>query len=244
METKFFFANVKAIDIENRELEAIASTADVDRDKEIILPSAFAASIGSFKANPVILATHQHRLDNGSSPVIGSAIPESIDISDKFVSFRMKFASTPLGEEYWVLYRDKHMRAFSIGFIPEKWEDSKDSIRTYTQIELLEISAVPVPSNRQALARAKGWFDNAKEDKEIFERLDGRMAELEKQLHQALTIQSAHTLGLDEIKSLITDSAGFAERLLGDSPDSSAPAGEKIAEQLKRIETLFKPQGE
>ena len=75
---------------------------------------------------------------------------------------RCGFAETALGEEYWQLYKDKHMRAFSIGFIPLEWKDERDQqqgdIRTYTNIELLEISAVPVPSNRRALAQGDGLF--------------------------------------------------------------------------------------
>ena len=106
---KFFFALVKKINEQERTLDAVASTADLDRDKDIILPSAFKASLRHFKANPVILACHQHRLSSGSSPVIGSAIPETIQILDSKVLFTMRFASTDLGNEYWQLYKDKHM---------------------------------------------------------------------------------------------------------------------------------------
>ncbi len=230
MKPQFFFAAVKNINTEDRTIDVVASTIDKDRDGDIILPSAFKKSIKSFKANPVILACHQHRLQTGSSPVIGSAIPETIKITDKALLFTMKFADTALGEEYWILYRDEHMRAFSVGFIPEKWEDARDdngrvSHRTYTQVELLETSAVPVPSNRRALARAKGYFgddDTDEQTKELSERLEN----LETQL--------------DEIKSLvITDSEGHAKELFGDSDDTTRSAGDTdTAERI--VSTLNK----
>jgi len=227
MKTKaqFLFANVKAINTEERTIDVVASTADKDRDGDIILPSAFKKSIKSFRSNPVILACHQHRLSSGSSPVIGSAIPETIEITDKALAFKMKFAETPLGEEYWVLYRDKHMRAFSVGFIAEKWEDSRDdngrfTHRTYTQVELLEVSAVPVPSNRQALARAKGYFDDDNKEKEID---DIRIIKEQ----------------LDDIKSLLmgTDSEKFAKDLLDDPEGSYLTAGDR--KQVERISEIL-----
>jgi HK97 family phage prohead protease len=228
MNTEYFFATVKALDTDSRTLEAVASTKDKDRDGDIILPSAFKDSLTAFMANPVILAGHQHKLSSGSSPVIGSAVPESIKITDDDVIFRMRFAETPLGEEYWQLYKDGHMKAFSIGFIPEKWEDSKDSqsrfgtLRTYTQIELLEISAVPVPSNRRALARVRGYFDD-KDDitKEIRELVETSLKKSTDQLKNKLLDE------LDEIKTLLTDSESFAAGLLGTAPDPNDPAGKE-----------------
>ncbi len=245
MKTKFFFAQVKKIDEQNRTIDAVASTIDLDRDHDIILPSAFAKSLASFKANPVILACHQHRLSSGSSPVIGSAIPESIKISQRMVTFKMTFAQTDLGEEYWLLYKDKHMRAFSIGFIPIEWEDKKDEkvgyIRTYTKIELLEISSVPVPSNRRALARAKGYFDDAPDDhaddnlKEITAKLGESITEIVKDQLDNFTIRIEDLF--DEVKSLlIADSDGHAKELLGNPSEQSDPAGENKSEQV--LETI------
>jgi len=244
METKYFFAKVKAINEQARTIEAVASTSDLDRDKDIILPSAFKESIASFKANPVILATHQHRLSTGSSPVIGSAQPESIAVTEAEVLFTMSFASTVLGEEYWQLYRDKHMRAFSIGFIPIEWEDKKDEklgyVRTYTKIELLEISAVPVPANPNALARAKGFYENDDIKNIVTEIIRASLEEKHKQFLGDLT--SCIDDMVDEIKSLlIADPDGLAKKLLGAPSDPSVPAGKNdTAEQsFERIENAL-----
>jgi len=249
--TKHFFASVKAIDRENRTLDAVASTSELDRDKDIILPSAFVESLGAFKANPVILACHQHRLSSGSSPVIGSAIPESIKVNKKDVAFTMRFAKTPLGEEYWQLYSDSHMKAFSIGFIPIEYVDEKDEelgyIRTYTKIELLEISAVPVPSNRQALARAKELFGGGETDQsediktlvsetkaDVKKRFDNIQAAIKESTEK---VTAAIENCADDIKSLlITDQGEFAERVLGRSSEQ-LPSGDE--EKTERIAVII-----
>jgi HK97 family phage prohead protease len=168
---KNFFGFVKSINREDKTIEIVASTSDIDRDNEIIESQAFVQTLDSFKANPVILSAHAHRLENGESPVIGSAFPDSIIVSDRDLRFRMKFADTPLGENYWKLYRDRHMRAFSVAFIPIEGTSKKakgKDVYHHTKIELLECSAVPVPSNRQALARAKqfNWLEGKRAERE------------------------------------------------------------------------------
>ncbi len=243
--TKYFFAMVKDINEQDRTLEAVASTGDRDRHGDIILPAAFTETLPSFKANPVILATHQHRLSTGSSPVIGSAFPDSIKISENEVTFRMQFATTDLGEEYWKLYFEKHMRAFSVGFIPIEWADEKDEnqgyIRTYTKIELLEISAVPVPSNRQALARIKGLYQED-EITEIFK--DILTAGLEPVAAEIEKLKMNIEVDLEEIKTLLTpDQDGLGRSLLGDPRNQFDPAGdtktaERIRTQLREINNL------
>lgn len=242
MKTKYFFANVKKINEVERTIDAVASTADMDRDKDIILPSAFKQSIGAFLSNPVILATHQHRLSTGSSPVIGSAVPESIEITETKVTFTMKFAGTALGEEYWQLYRDRHMRAFSIGFIPIEYEDKKDEklgwVRTYTKIELLEISAVPVPSNRRALARAKGFFNDEENIKEAI--MESVNVIIETKFEEFSVKLDAH---LEEIKFLIiADSDSLAKHLLDDVEVPADPASKNnsVEQLFKRMENALK----
>jgi len=168
---KNFFGFVKAINREDKTIEVVASTSDIDRDNEVIEPQAFAQTIDSFKSNPVVLSCHQHRLQSGESPVIGSAIPDTIIISDKDLRFKIRFADTSLGENYWRLYRDKHMRACSIGFIPIEGTSQRakgKDVYHHTKIELLEVSLVPVPSNRQALARAKrfNWLEGKRAERE------------------------------------------------------------------------------
>ena len=230
MESKFFFAKVKSINEVNKTIEVVGSTSELDRDGERILPSAFLTHIDSFKSNPVILAGHQHRLESGSSSVIGSAIPESIAINKTDVSFTMRFADTKLGNEYWQLYKDKHMRAFSVGFIPLKWKD-EDGTRIYSEIEPLEFSAVAVPSNRGALARAKGYFD-AEETKDAIAAVKEQLADLKQFIEQKFT---------DTDAMICANSGGLADALLGGKSELPDHGGEeqKLSEQNDRIKNAF-----
>ena len=252
LKAKYFFAQVKDINERDRTLDAVASTADMDRDNEIILPAAFKDTVAAFKANPVVLACHQHRLPSGSSPVIGSVLPESIAITDSQVLFGMRFAETPLGNEYWQLYKDRHMRAFSIGFIGIEWTDEKDEklgyIRTYTKIELLEISAVPVPSNRAALVRAKGFYETEDATEAIVARVEqavkGHIDRLEERVAAANAAIDDLTVKVMEIIDMInTDPRRLARSFgLGDDYDRPDRSGDAIAENCERIQKAF-PHG-
>jgi HK97 family phage prohead protease len=215
MELKFIFAATKGFD-DSDVLEAIASTGAVDRDNESIDPAAWAATLDRYRTNPVILATHQHRLMTGSSPVIGSA--PDIAVADGNLKFKMRFAGTALGKEYEQLYREKHMRAFSVGFIPRRFETREvkgpdgtvRKVYVHTEVDLLEISAVPVPANPEALARAvAAGFGIAAAGPET-EILRAEIQALKSEMEGQFTalgkdIKAALMDGIDELKSLLPD---------------------------------------
>ena len=254
MKTKYFFCETKRINTEAKTIDVIASTPDLDRDGEVILPSAFARSIASFKANPVILAGHQHRLANGESPVIGAAIPDTIKISDRELSFTMRFAPTKNGNEHWTLYSEKFQNSFSVGFIPLKWEDRTvegKSVRHYTDVELLEVSAVPVPSNASAVSRAMGYYDSAADEpSEIIKNLQASIlseiksmaSNLQSQISNLKSDYDSLADDLGDIKTLIAGSGGYGRELLGSSPDAAPHAGEKVSaeETLMVIQNALK----
>lgn len=147
---------VKSIDEDKRQIEAVVSTADIDRHGEIILPEAFKESLPGYLRNPVIISTHQHRLDNGHSSVVGQVVKAWIDAKGLHVI--IWFAETELGEEYWYLYKNKFQRAFSVGFMEQESRDEfigGRRVLIHTKIELLEISCVPVPANQNALSKSK-----------------------------------------------------------------------------------------
>ena len=146
---------VKTIDKTKGTLSAVASTAAVDRDGEVILPSAFAGHLERYRANPVIMAAHTHRSMDGMPTIIGSA--SKIEIEKDALAFEMQFARTEIAKAWQSLYTDGHARAFSVGFIPmegEFKEQNGESVYVHTVVELLEISAVAVPANPEAVTRA------------------------------------------------------------------------------------------
>lgn len=179
LENKAF--TVKSVDAKNHRISAIASMNTKDRDGDIILPSAFKKSLPGYMKNPVILACHKHSLADGRSPVVGIVVEARID--DKALHVVIEFEhETELGKEYWTLYSKKRMRALSVGFMPMKWKDTRDdkgkcTLRVYTEVELLEISCVPVPSNREALSKSAkkkaDWLSGKAHERELeFDELD------------------------------------------------------------------------
>jgi phage head maturation protease len=73
---------------------------------------------------------------------------------------RVVLATTPLASEVLTLFNDGAMRAFSVGFRPGAAQEiiSADGrkIRKLLDCELMEVSAVSVPSNPDAVVRHKG----------------------------------------------------------------------------------------
>jgi len=163
---------VKSIDLDKRQITCLASTGDVDRSDEIIEPEAYRELLPIYMRNPVVITTHLHRLQTGSSSVIGNAVKAWIDQQGLWVVIEF-VKGTDLGEEYWLLYSQKKQRALSVGFIPvesEYEEREGRRVLVHTKVELLEISCVPVGSNREALSRSKqkksAWLVEKKQERE------------------------------------------------------------------------------
>jgi phage head maturation protease len=154
---KGFDCEIKSINEEERSLTAIASTESVDRDGDVIRASGW--KLKNFKKNPVFLWQH-----NSSILPLGSAKDAWIE-NDKLM-FTPVFATAemnPFAEQVFRLYQAKHLRSFSVRFDPLKWNEIKPeegkgsaglmvrSGREFTSQELLEVSAVNVPANPEAI---------------------------------------------------------------------------------------------
>ena len=144
------FVSVKQF--KNGVLSAVASNSALDRMGEVIMPSAFSKSLKTYRLNPVILSNHIHRSLMGNPTIIGSA--KTIDVVDDELVFDMTFAQIQIAKEWESLFKDGHARAFSVGFIPlagEMKDINDEPVYVHTEVELLEISAVGVPANPEAL---------------------------------------------------------------------------------------------
>lgn len=232
-----------AIDEQNRTIRFVINSNKLDRDNEIVEPSAVAAAIKEFSKNPVCLACHQHHLDNGMPPVVGSWDTDSFKELNNRCEMDLRFAVTELGETYWKLYKDKHMRAVSIGFrVLDYHEEMNDGRRTWiiTKIELYEISCVPVPSNREALSKLKQLgvvdedfkFAEKLNKKEIAELLSHSVTEpLERRL-------SAIENTLEDLKDLMIPGADEDLSMLeteDDPSDAEVNPKEQLLEALKNV---------
>lgn len=156
MEKELFFITEKAADQDGRRVvTAVVSSEVVDRDGEIVTAAAMKAAMTAYMVNPVVVASHLHRLTDGASSVVGRVLKWWQEAGKTWVD--VEFAGTGLGLEYWSLYSGKFQRAFSIGFRPLEGEDrfiDGKSVHVITKIELFEISAVSVPANPDALSKS------------------------------------------------------------------------------------------
>lgn len=133
---------------EERILRFIGSTEAEDRDGDIISSSGW--ELENYKKNPVFLWAHDYSL-----PPIGKAI--DVRVRDKQLIFDIQFPEEgvhTLADTVYKLYKGSFLNATSVGFRGKKGEPSANGFK-YTQQELLELSAVPVPSNPTALQQAK-----------------------------------------------------------------------------------------
>jgi hypothetical protein len=91
----------------------------------------------------------------------------SVTVRADRVDAVVQFADTPTGREIHQLYAEGYLRAWSIGFLPRAWaplapetdraaDSGADAPRGFhiTAAEVVELSAVPVPANPQALTLA------------------------------------------------------------------------------------------
>lgn len=180
-----------AINEDARRIRFVISTDQVDRDGDIVETEAIAGAIKNFAKNPVCLACHQHRLSDGMPPVVGSWDTESFKAAAHKSEMDLVFATTTLAETWWNLYKNRHVRAVSIGFrCLEGWEEVKDNRRVWhiTQIELYEISCVPVPANQSALAVLKecGIVSDKNSDDSVLKQIENRQSAIETKMNEIL----------------------------------------------------------
>jgi len=170
---KVFNCEVKQIGEESeRILRFVGSDETPDRDDDIIEAAGW--KLEEYQKNPVFLWAHNYEM-----PPIGKAVKVEKDLAKKCLVFDVKF---PTVEELssdvrnpsehakfidtiYNLYRGNYLSATSVGFRGIKFKPRDDDEmnnkpewqrgRRYLEQSLLELSAVPVPSNPNALQQAK-----------------------------------------------------------------------------------------
>lgn len=161
---------------DDRVIRFIASTMREDRDGDTIDPRGILTA--EFSANPVFQPFHDY-----SKLPVGKVVNWSVD-GDSFV-IDVRFPTMEeLGYEseadmpdqarmslaIFRWYKAGYLNAVSIGFapVPGKVKQRDEGGYHFEEVELLEVSAVPVPSNRDAvaimrdvgdIALLKGWAE-------------------------------------------------------------------------------------
>ena len=154
-----FRAEVKEVNAEAGIIDMFIpmSTGTLDRLKEVIMPSAFKKTLKEFNKRPILLSSHDY---HDLRKQIGEF--QSLKLTEDGLMAKPRYYIGEGNEEadWGFKLAQKGMAAFSVGFIPLKIkyaENEKDPLRTYEELELLEISQVVVPANREAIqgVRAK-----------------------------------------------------------------------------------------
>jgi len=175
---KTYRAEVRGVNADEGTLDLMipVSTASVDRDGEVVEPLAFKKTLPKFMKRPVLVSSHDY---SNLTSQIGEWT--KLKITENGVEGKPKYYINEGNEQadWGFKLASKGMAAFSIGFIPKEWVDGdgvKEPRRTYKEVELLEISQVIVPSNRDAIQsiRSKSvdpitnkLMDDILEDKEL-----------------------------------------------------------------------------
>ena len=149
---------VEVKEVGDRILEIAGSTEDKDRMGDIIRASGW--KLKNFKKNPVFMWAH-----NYDDPPIGRANKVWIDKETKRLMFNVEFAppeTYEFADTIYKLYKGGFLHATSVGFMPLDWEGKDEENpypkwedNVYTSQDLLELSAVPVPANPNALVSAR-----------------------------------------------------------------------------------------
>ncbi len=166
------------IDRDARTVINYISTDAIDRDNEVIEHRGVV--LDDYVKNPIVPWAHDYR---------GLPIGKNLWIKPdkKGLVAKTYFLKHDFAEDVFDLYTEDikgtgpALNAWSVGFIPLKWKDAKPDEkvaenerpqtvrRTYKKWMLLEYSAVPVPSNPEALTLMveKGLIKNDKLKKDI-----------------------------------------------------------------------------
>ena len=138
-------------------LDFIASTATLDRYREVIEPDGW--RLDAYRRNPVFQNAHNY---GDILFTLGKAVVTEVrQVGErKALCQRIQFATevNPVARIAYGLYRGGFLNAVSVGFIPLRWEEPDGMTgatgprRRFLEQELLEVSAVAIPANPDALA--------------------------------------------------------------------------------------------
>ncbi len=155
-------------------LDFISSDETLDRYDEIISASGW--RLENYQRNPVFQNAHKY---GDIIFTLGKALITEVRAGRLFQ--RVEFATevNPMARIAYGLYKGKFLNAVSVGFIPIRWENGTPPSggstgtpfrRKYLEQELLEVSAVGIPANPNALQL--GLKAGAIEKADLVELLD------------------------------------------------------------------------
>jgi hypothetical protein len=216
--SKFIKAETKILDEKEGIIRAVVSTESVDRDGDIIRQDGW--DLRHFERHPVLLSSHNYR---GLTNQIGEWTKMEV-VNNELVGEARYYIGQGNPEADWGFFlagRDK--AAFSVGFMPDM--DTAKEISTngkssyeFKSQELLEVSQVTVPSNRQSLQAMKGLeldplverlvddvLDMESEEKEISAHDDEAVTAMPSDEEDNDLAEKIANLVKEDIRSMITE---------------------------------------
>jgi HK97 family phage prohead protease len=122
-----------------------ASTAAVDRQGEVIDQAGW--MLEDYKKNPVILDSHRY---GSIDDVLGRAV--RVEPTEQGLEVDVEFAETERGQMARRMVQDGFLRTVSVGFRSlERRPGGPGQPLTHAKSELLEVSMVAIPANRDAV---------------------------------------------------------------------------------------------
>lgn len=149
---------IRSLNEKERTIEFVASTETVDRYGDVIRVAGW--DTRAYEQNPVFLWAHE-----SDKPPIGKCVGIEKDVESGELVQKIQFADRdtyPFADTAFKLYKGGFLNAVSVGFMAKevkpRYEESEDGPEfvgyEFVEQELMELSAVPVPANPDALARA------------------------------------------------------------------------------------------
>jgi len=153
---------VKSVDRTKREFKFIASSQEVDRDREVVI--ARGIQTANFDRNPVMLIDHDRGRVLGR---IDSKWIETVDGADALIMLGPALppgVSADADQVYGEILHGARS-AFSISFLPLEYDyhpiPPGQTGRTFRKVELLEVSSVSLPSSPGAVVIDKNAPDGS-----------------------------------------------------------------------------------
>ena len=128
------------------------SDETLDRYGEIITAAGW--RLDNYRKNPVIQNAHQY---GDVIFTLGKALQTEVVGSALVQRWEFAVDANPFARIAYGLYRGGFLNSASVGFIPIRWENGNEKTawsRRYLEQELLEVSAVGIPANPNALMLA------------------------------------------------------------------------------------------
>jgi HK97 family phage prohead protease len=124
----------------------------LDRYREIIVASGWC--LETYRRNPVFQNAHQY---HDVIFTLGKALVTEVRDGRLYQCIEFAADANPLAKVAYGLYHGGFLNAVSVGFIPLRWVEGDSEAgfgRKYLEQELLEVSAVAIPANPNALQLA------------------------------------------------------------------------------------------